>query len=598
MNKYSSIPLAQIVVRLCSKYKIKRIVICAGSRNAPLTNGFVSNSFFKTYSIVDERAAAFFALGMAQQLKHPVALVCTSGSALLNFYPAIAEAYYSDIPLVILSADRMPHLIDIGDGQTIRQTGVFMPHLEVEGILKPDVSHSTEKLLQNPMQKLIPFNVNELTIKKTQESVQIYNEKEISRVLSLSIERKGPVHLNVPMEEPLYGMTTELIPLNDLVVTDSMRIIKVKDINSIKKVWGKSKKKWVIVGVLPPNSIHKENIKVLCEDPSVIVFTETTSNISHPKAIHSIDTLMASLELSNKNDKKSIGPEILLTFGGMVISKKIKSFLRTNSPLHHWHVDEKKAYNTYYRLNRHFIQSPDSFLKELYSNTRVSINNDFHGSIFSLYQHFKNHGISYLKTIPFSDLNVFHSIANNLPKGTHLQIANSSSIRYTQLMDWPDDTTFFCNRGTSGIDGSTSTAIGAAQVSERPTVLITGDLSFFYDINGLWNDSIPNNFKIILINNNGGGIFRILPGQKDTPSYDRYFETIHNRNAKHLSKAFGFKYQKVISKWQLKRKLSHLFKSSDCPMILEIQTPRKVNDKVLLDYFKAMASNSIFTLKN
>ena len=115
MNKYSSIPLAQIVVRLCSKYQIKRIVICAGSRNAPLTNGFVSNSFFKTYSIVDERAAAFFALGIAQQLKHPVALVCTSGSALLNFYPAIAEAYYSDIPLVILSADRMPHLIDIGD---------------------------------------------------------------------------------------------------------------------------------------------------------------------------------------------------------------------------------------------------------------------------------------------------------------------------------------------------------------------------------------------------------------------------------------------------------------------------------------------------
>ena len=127
---YPAIPLAQTVVRLCASKKIKHIVISAGSRNAPLTNGFVEDDFFKTYSIVDERSAAFFALGIAQQLKSPVALVCTSGSALLNYYPAVAEAYYSDIPLVVLSADRMPHRIDIGDGQTIRQTGVFEPHLE------------------------------------------------------------------------------------------------------------------------------------------------------------------------------------------------------------------------------------------------------------------------------------------------------------------------------------------------------------------------------------------------------------------------------------------------------------------------------------
>src|SRR6056300_561354 len=149
MSTYPSIPLAQTVVRLCEDAGIERIVICAGSRNAPLTNGFVSLPFFKTYSIVDERAAAFFALGMAQQLKKPVALVCTSGSALLNFYPAVAEAYYSDIPLVILSADRMPHRIDIGDGQTIRQKNVFSPHIEDAAYLLPDVSHATATLLDH-----------------------------------------------------------------------------------------------------------------------------------------------------------------------------------------------------------------------------------------------------------------------------------------------------------------------------------------------------------------------------------------------------------------------------------------------------------------
>ena len=150
--RYPEIPLAQTVVRFCERKGIQNIVICAGSRNAPLTNGFVEHPFFKTYSIVDERSAAFFAMGMAQQLKTPTAVVCTSGSALLNFYPAVAEAFYSNIPLVVISADRMPHHIDIGDGQTIRQKGVFEPHLVDFAYLTPDVTHASETILENPHQ--------------------------------------------------------------------------------------------------------------------------------------------------------------------------------------------------------------------------------------------------------------------------------------------------------------------------------------------------------------------------------------------------------------------------------------------------------------
>ncbi|MGB2253134.1 MAG: thiamine pyrophosphate-binding protein, partial [Flavobacteriaceae bacterium] len=152
--KYPEIPLAQTVVQLCQMKGINQIVICAGSRNAPLTNGFVENTFFKTYSIVDERSAAFFAMGMAQQLNTPTAVVCTSGSALLNFYPAVAEAFYSNIPLVVISADRMPHRIDIGDGQTIQQKGVFEPHLVDFAYLSPDVTHAADTLLENPNQRL------------------------------------------------------------------------------------------------------------------------------------------------------------------------------------------------------------------------------------------------------------------------------------------------------------------------------------------------------------------------------------------------------------------------------------------------------------
>jgi len=583
---YPSIPIAQFTVRLCAHFEVKHIVICAGSRNAPLTNGFLGNPYFETYSIVDERAAAFFALGMAQQLGQVVALVCTSGSALLNFYPAVAEAFYSDIPLVVLSADRMPHRIDIGDGQTIRQTGVFEPHLEGASNVKPDVSHATHTLLQNPMQKLLPPNPSQEEIAQIQKDNQNHNTKEMARVLSLAQERKGPVHINIPLEEPLYGMTENAIPLS-LPPKKVVPKKEIKNLNQLAKEWHQATKKWVIIGVMAPDTISSSLLAQLCEDPSVVVFTETTSNCHHPNLIRSIDTLMAPLELAEEQVANSIKPQLLLTLGGMVVSKKIKQFLRKQAPEKHWHVDVKKAYNTYYCLSEHIKSTPNDFLHGLYPRQAPSVSR-FQEEVRGLYSAYKTKGRSYLNKIPFSDLKVFDFLAQQLKSKTQLQIANSSAIRYVQLMDWSLNLQFFCNRGTSGIDGSTATAIGAALMAKVPTVFITGDLSFFYDINGLWNNYIPPSFKILLVNNQGGGIFRILPGQKDTPHYDRYFETIHQREAKDVAKAFGFRYLKASSMWSLKRKFSRFMKSSKRPTILEVQTPRQQNDKVLLDYFKAM----------
>ncbi|MDC3132739.1 thiamine pyrophosphate-binding protein [Flavobacteriaceae bacterium] len=590
---YPSIPLAQTLVRLFEIKKIKYVVICAGSRNAPLTNGFVANPYFHTYSMVDERAAAFFGLGIAQQTKSPVALLCTSGSALLNFYPAVAEAYYSDIPLIVISADRMPHRIDIGDGQTIRQTGVFEPHLEGVAELKPDVIHATKTLLQNPMQQLLNPNATSDEIQLEQDKIQRHNTEEISRVLDIVITQKGPVHFNVPLEEPLYGMTNNTIPL--AYESPSLPAENTADdrLTSFKEQWTKAKKKIVIFGVLSPNTIDTELIELLCNDPSVVVLTETTSNIRHKKAVNSIDSLMAPLEISGSDFYNYLQADILLSFGGMIVSKKIKSFFRLNAPKKHWHVDLKKAYNTYYCLEQHIKTPPDNFLKALYSNPTPKISSDYNTRVLERYKSYRKEGKAYLKKIPFSDLQVFETIFKKIPKKINLQLANSSTIRYAQLFDLPEKVAVFCNRGTSGIDGSTATAVGASLMNTLPTLLITGDLSFFYDINGLWNNHIPASFRILLINNKGGGIFRILPGEKDTPKYDRYFETIHQRDARQVARSFDFRYQKVHSLWKLKTVLNSFFKPSSKPKILEIQTPRKSNDKVLLDYFKSMATNSI-----
>ena len=584
--RYTEIPLPQAVVFYCEEYGIEHIVISAGSRNAPLTNGFAENPFFKTYSIVDERAAAFFALGMAQQLGRPVAIVCTSGSALLNYYPAVAEAYYSGIPLIILSADRMPHRIGIGDGQTIEQQGVFGPHLLSSADLLPDVSHATETLLKSNKQPFFTKKPNQKEVASLQEKHQAHNITELQRVFALANHSKGPVHLNIPMEEPLYGMTTTPLAFPKRKAQTSTN--QNADISTLQTLWSKAKRKMILVGVSKPDAELASVLSTLLEDPSVVVLTEKTSNFSHAKAIGAIDCLMAPLELEPKN-QADLQPELLITTGGMVVSKKIKFFLREHKAKHHFHLGNTAANDTFFYLTEHIDASAAATLDSL----EIGHKSNYQSTVLAHYNSYLQTAVGYLNTIPFSDLRVFDMITAALPQNTHLQIANSSPVRYIQLFDLPRGTEVFCNRGTAGIDGSTATAMGAAQINPKQTILITGDLSFFYDVNGLWNNYIPKDARILVINNQGGGIFRILPGEKDTPKYETYFETVHNRSARNVAKSFGLGYKRVQTKWALKQALKSFFKPSTKAKILEICTPRKINNVVLLDYFKAMVKNEL-----
>ena len=359
------------------------------------------------------------------------------------------------------------------------------------------------------------------------------------------------------------------------------------DFKSFKKKWKAAKKKIVLVGVNTPGVLDSKWMEYFDDDPSVILLTETTSNLRSKDSINSIDSLIAPLEMGHPDFFSALHPDILLTFGGMVVSKKIKKFLREFSPKEHWHVDPLRAYDTYYCLSHHFQMPVNSFFSKLLEEFRFH-ESDFKSIVLDQYQKQLEQGDAYLNKIGFSDLKAFKTIFSLMPGHIQLQLANSSTVRYSQLFDLPHEVDVFCNRGTSGIDGSTATAVGASLMSSKPCLLITGDLSFFYDINGLWNNYLLPSFRIIVINNGGGGIFRILPGEKDSPKYDTYFETIHHKNVRQLAKAFGFKYKSVSNNIQLKWALKSFYKPSNQPKILEIKTPRKINDEVLLNYFKAM----------
>lgn len=576
--KYSKIPVAQSVVALCISKGITNVVISPGSRNAPLTIGFSEHPDTKAYSIVDERCAAFLALGMAQQLKQPVALVCTSGSALLNYYPAIAEAFYSDIPLVVISADRPVERIDIGDGQTIRQKNVYGNHILYSANL-----YSEAVLEEHP---------TDVKLQQKQWESHRHNEQEINKALNTAKEEQGPVHINVPFYEPLYDTVSET-SLEPFKVSPDVREKSVieDELSRYAKIWNSSQRKLILIGVQNPNTIEQQFLDAFAKDESVIVMTETTSNVHHQNFFPSIDTLIAPIEQQDSKEElfKALQPDILLTFGGLIVSKKIKAFLRTYQPKHHWHVDPKKAYDTYFCLEKHFEYSPNTFLTTFSSLTKPVKSN-----YFQFWNAIKIERLKlqkdYEDTVPFSDFSAYKCLLEKLPSNSLVHLSNSSTIRYAQLFQLNKTIDVYCNRGTSGIDGSTSTAIGASLVSKKQTILITGDLSFFYDSNALWNAYIPNSFRIILINNNGGGIFRILPGHEETETFNTYFETTHNLTAKQLCKMYNFKYENATNTEEIQHSLETFFDEAEAPKLLEIFTPRIINDKVLKGYFKHLKS--------
>ena len=543
---YPKKELAQIIIAACRQFEIQTVVISPGSRNAPLTIGFSNHKDFETLSIVDERCAAFFALGIAQQTLKPVALVCTSGSALLNYYPAIAEAYYSQIPLVVISADRPAHLIDIGDGQTIRQENVFKNHILYSANLKEFDAENTIRIL--------------------------------SKAFSLLRQVKGPIHINAPFNEPLYETVATM---NDFrFIAEESDLQDTIDYENLASQWNSAKKKMILVGVHSPNSALEILLDKVADDPSVLVFTETTSNLYNKRFVNSIDNLIFNL---TEEEFTSLQPDILLTFGGMIVSKKIKKFLRDYSPKEHWHVNELRAFDTYQVLSKHLKIDSHSFFKHFCELVDYDNKSTYESTWTHYKQRIREKHNHYIKTAPYSDLKVFEQVLKVIPDFSEVQFSNSAIIRYSQLFEMNSTITVFCNRGTSGIDGSTSTALGAAYATQKPTTLITGDLSFFYDSNALWNNYIPTDVRIVIINNSGGGIFKIIPGPKKSTAL-KYFETPHCLTAEHLCRMFGFEYSTAHNLKSLKEEVVGFYDKSDKPKVLEVFTPSDLNDLVLKEY--------------
>ncbi len=579
------------IAEICSQHGIKWVVLSPGSRCAPLTIAFARHPEIITYVIPDERSAAFVALGMAQQLNEPIALLCTSGSAGLNYYPAIVEAYYQQIPLLVLTADRPPEWIDQADGQTIRQKNMYANHIKASYELPVDYSH-TDAVWQ------ITRTVN--------EAINLCNAYP-----------PAPVHINLPFREPLYP------PENFQVIFDkSIKIFKeVKSTptlsesawEEILEVWNQVEKAVVVGGQDKLDGELCHCLQNHCLSLGIVLIADVISNL-HPCQMDRIR--FHDIFLANKESQQALGQaDLLITFGKSVIAKNLKLYLRNKKPKHHWHIQEaghvpdtfksltKIIRTTPYYFFRHLAQKqkPEpptieqrrtysnlwmeqemAFISRLLSSTKLSENmpNTSKMSIFSALS-------SENTPLPFSELEVVNEIIRNIDHA-NLHLANSMAVRYANYLQLPSNANIevFANRGTSGIDGCLSTAVGHALAQpNKMNVLIIGDLAFFYDRNGLWHNYLPKNLKIVLLNNHGGGIFKMIDAGR-VPEADEYFVTKQNLKAERTARDAGMEYFYANNRADFQEVLKIFLKKSNQAQLLEIETNIDESMAVLNEYKK------------
>ncbi|MGC4128931.1 MAG: 2-succinyl-5-enolpyruvyl-6-hydroxy-3-cyclohexene-1-carboxylic-acid synthase [Bergeyella sp.] len=553
MKKYSSKRSVQILAHLLKEYGISDVVISPGSRNAPLAIQFGEMDEIICYSIVDERSAGFTALGMAKSVKKPVAITCTSGSAAANYYPAVTEAFYQNVPLLILTADRPSDFVDIFDGQTIRQKNLYQQH-----------SYGDFELWED-----------------SKEGAEDYNWDIIKKAIELCIEKQGPVHINIPLEEPLYDLVTELPFFPSVEKTIQKKNYELP--SSLAAEWNTSQRILILAGTRDNSAELEAQLSQIVKNHSAVVLCEANSNLHHDKFFHHIDRYVSGF---TEEDYKTYSPDLLITIGQNVVSKRVKQFLRKAHPKKHWHIDEVWQPDTYFALTDKIEVKPEVFFGKLLNFINLDPR-----SYFNLWDVLRDKKDAkheeYMQKTAFSDLYFFSLFAQKAPEDYAIHFSNSSAIRYAQLFDFPKNH-IYCNRGTSGIEGCTSTAMGFAIKNPKPTVLVTGDLGFFYDINGLWNQYIPPFTRIIVFNNEEGNIFRIISGPSNANQniLDEFITTKHKRTAENVAKMFGFGYVKVEDETTLERVLDNFFKPDIHPKILEVNTSEVLNAEILNDYFE------------
>lgn len=560
---YSNKENVNILTSLLLEYGVSDAVVCPGSRNAPIVHNLSVCEAIRCRPVTDERSAAFYALGLSIATRRPTVVCVTSGSALLNVMPAVAEAAYQHVPLVVISADRPLQWIDQLDGQTIPQ------------------SDALGRFVRKAVQLPEPHNDEERWLCR----------RLVNEAMHLATCRQGaPVHINVPISEPLFEFDTEQLP--QLSRFNNIKRAAIKDASmDMPDAFHKAKRPMIVIGQLAHGTVSHETIRSLSE--KYVVMSEPLSNPSYmtihfDEAIRYIVSDNSSIN-DDEDDKTAYYPDYVIYVGDTLVSKPARRFLRNaKAPSCLITPDAADIHDPLMTLTD-IVECDTDSINALLASLCDAPDTDercrFHDRWQSFLDAYAAHADAYAPEYSqMATVKYFEEQLADLDIDICVHYANSSAVRlaciYAQHYVW-------CNRGVNGIEGSLSTAAGFSLATHDMTVCVIGDLSFFYDQNALWNSNLRGNLRIILLNNRGGGIFRQLPGLSDSPAADDLVMASHENTAQGIctQNDIGYMSAKNMDEMQIGI-VTLLTRESERPMLLEVFTDSNDDVKALEKYFK------------
>lgn len=550
--------VCNILADLLAAHGVTDVILSPGSRNAPLIVALHRRPELRCRVVIDERSAAFIALGMSLESGHPVAIVCTSGSALLNYAPAVAEAFYRRVPLIVISADRPEEWIDQDDSQTIWQQDALAPYVK----RSCDISDLS-------------------TAGNLWYADRAFNDTLLEAVNG----RRAPVHINLRLDAPL-GHENDYTPGSARVISmvRPAAELPTAEARQLGTLLASPRKVMIIAGFLSPDERLNRALAKLAALPNVAVLTETVANLHSPAFISRIDTFITGL---SPEEKSQLAPHTVITLGGALVSRFVKEWMRGIDGLDHWHVGESHTtIDCFKHLTRRVEMEPYIFMRQLASAMqphRAECN--YAADCREAYRRSIARHDRYVASAPWSDLRAFACIIPAIPRGWNLHLSNGTPIRYAQLMDCSRIHRSECNRGVSGIDGCTSTALGASVAYGGVTLLISGDMSFQYDLAALSSTLLSPRLKMIVICNGGGGIFRFIANTRSLPEVEPCFAVGIRLPLRELAEAYGCSFYSADSEAALRMVLPHFIADTAAPAILAINTPPEISAETLRGYF-------------
>lgn len=538
------------LVSLLKAHGVKRYVISAGSRHKQIEIALGCDPFFEIYSVVDERSASFFALGLIQKYDEPVGILCTSGTASSNYCSAISEAYYQHLPLLVITADKPPRIQDQQEDQMIHQIGQYASIAKFTTNL-PEINSPSDE-----------WHLNRLV-----------NEA----LLELSHHGSGPVHINIPIASYEDSFTTKELP--------KCRLINRYDYASNCKEFANcllEKKILIVLGEgQPMTTEHFDILDKFVKKYDCILLADKMSNCHHENILE--NTLPLLLALSN-TDLEELRPDLIITCrANYSFNDAFKGFVRKcGGGIEHWYVSPSgKIVDPFKSLTKVFEMKEFDFMCRMVESTdNVATSFDFSETWKLISSSIDE------PSFDFCHITAVGKLLKSVPQNSCVQLANSHTVRMAQFFKIDSSVKVFCNRGTDGIDGSMSTAVGFAAPADQLVYLLIGDLSFFYDMNALWNVHINKNMRIMMVNNGGGSILTVpncnYPNGSQVPAY---IKARHKATAKAWVEDRGFKYYSAANMEELELGVAALSdKNSETPIFLEVFTDNDTDFKLMSAY--------------